>query len=158
MCGYSYLWCYMWSDVISYCFRICPFPGYIVFFIYTSNIETPITYQSSKFQILPKRSQLNLEPKFELNLLLSIRHTFPHGSLSHGGGGAFQQQLLSLSLILRRKISHIPKFLNTKIPKLLVHPVCLENTKGYEHSTHCIISLNPDHPTIPKKINNQHPT
>ena len=38
--GYSYLWCYTWSDVISYRFRICPFPGYIVFVAYTSNINT----------------------------------------------------------------------------------------------------------------------
>ena len=37
VCGYSYLWCYKWSDVISYRLCICPFPGYIVFVTYTSN-------------------------------------------------------------------------------------------------------------------------
>ena len=37
VCGYSYLWFYTWSDVIRYRFCICPFSGYTVFVISTSN-------------------------------------------------------------------------------------------------------------------------
>ena len=37
VCGYSYLWWYTRSDVISYRFRICPISGYTVFVIYISN-------------------------------------------------------------------------------------------------------------------------
>ena len=37
--GYSYMWGYTWSDVISYRFRVGIFPGYIFFVTYTSNRE-----------------------------------------------------------------------------------------------------------------------